>query len=234
MLTALPAHADNIRFTPPGISWSDWDACGLCFVDPVPIPGTGFRLTYHGGGDKELVDPVHLIIGVPQGAASPTVAWDATAPDGFTNVTVGPRVFEGTWSGAPNFVYDFLGDPFGNNSQNYPNWTATGDGPYWHDAGGTTAWDIYVFPLVFAAAMNNGGPDWAEFTADLVPYSYLIGYACIDGNKACENGGGTESTPFTGAGFVTTSVPEPSSLLLLGVGIGVAAATRRRRSSPEA
>jgi hypothetical protein len=53
-----------LRITPVGWSPAEWDAAEMP-TGPVPIDADGFRLTFHGGGQQTVLDPVLLIIGVP-------------------------------------------------------------------------------------------------------------------------------------------------------------------------
>lgn len=243
-LTAIPADAELIRITPVGESAAGYEETGA-EVSPVLIGSDGFRLTYHGGGDQPLLNPVMLIIGVPDGETpgylpAPLLAFSGESDPAMTvDVVLGDTQQErygGTWqadgyagtfdsSAGSQSVYQVIGfTPVGSDSQNYTNWSG---------ATGLTSWDLYVYALYFDPELLNRG-DWAEFTTSLPVGSYVIGYGCagdLDDNGLCEdqpgggNNGDTESTPFTFAGLV---VPEPATLTLMLPGLALLFARRRR------
>jgi hypothetical protein len=235
-LAATPAHAALIRITPTGLTPGEYNDLGLP-TDPAIIDGTGFRLTYWGGGDDTLVNPVMLILATPTGtgATAPDLSVSNTA--GFTNVGVDPGdsqmrygaptgawntttgaagTFSSTDSGS---VYSKIGfTPSGSASENYANWNG---------ATGITSWNLFVYAITFSPKMAQG--DYVEFATSLHIGSYVVGYGCeaLNSSGRCSNSGSTESTPFTFAGNV--AVPEPASVALMLSGIGMAIARARRR-----
>lgn len=230
---ASPARAELIRITPLGYTPAGYEEAGYP-VDPVFIGADGFRLTYHGGGEQTVLNPVMLILAVPTPAEG-IPGLDVGAIVDFTSVVAelgGTSIYGGHWNPTTGFVgafdataaadtpkvYEFIGfKPPGSDSQNYPNWTG---------ATGLTSWDVYVYKLWFTPDMSRG--DYAEFDTNLPNGSYVVGYGCtaIGSNGRCTTGGTTESTPFTFAGLVR--VPEPGTLSLLIPGIGILAAGSRR------
>jgi len=217
LLTATSAQAALIRLTPQGLTPSQYEALGYP-TDPAIIPGDGFRLTYHGGGELELVNPVLLILAVPDDSlVAPTLT---SVAGGFDSVGIelgditGTR-YGGSWDPDTGFagtfdsttnpkVYNFIGfTPKGSDSENYANWSG---------ATGLASWNLFVYALTFDPRMSRG--DFAEFDTNLPQGSYVIGYGCtaIGADGLCTNSGATESTPFTFAGLVR--VPEPATVLL--------------------
>src|SRR4249919_1807164 len=72
-LAATPAHAALIRVTPTGLTPAEYEAAGFP-LDPAIIGGDGFRLTYWGGGQDTLVNPVMLVFAIPDlSLAAPAV-----------------------------------------------------------------------------------------------------------------------------------------------------------------
>jgi hypothetical protein len=231
LLSAAPAQADLLFFSPLGIVSEAYDGP----THPVPVGDDGFRLSFHGGGSKTLVDPVLLILGVPEGTDAPILSLGAD--DGFTtalidlggtttsyggswNTTTG---FAGTFDGDPeDKVYEFIGlTPDGNSSQNFTNWSG---------ASGLSSWDLYVWTLTFTPDMQSTNPDWVEVMGDLAPGTFAIAYGCsaMDASGACT--GTVQSTPFTRSGYVT-DVPEPASWTLLIPALGLLSLRRKQRSS---
>ena len=235
---AAPAEAALIRLTPQGWTPTDYEAAGFP-LDPAIIEADGFRLTYHGGGNDQLVNPVMLILGLPNTTVAPTLTVGETS--GFTSVRVDVgdtrTRYGGSWntttgaagtftSSASGSVYDYIGfNPRGSASENYSNWNG---------ATGITSWNLFVYAITFDPRMQHG--NYVEFTtAGLPTGSYVVGYGCetLRSNGLCGGQGNTESTPFTFAGMVAPpppppppppphSVPEPSSLLLIGAGLAFA------------
>jgi hypothetical protein len=222
-----PAEADLLFFSPTGVVSEMYDGP----THPVPVGDGGFRLTFHGGGSKELVDPLLLILGIPTGELAPTIGLGAN--DGFTaasidlggtttsyggnwNTTTG---YAGTFTQAGHEVYSFMNLGAGaNDSQNYSNWNGTS---------GLTSWDLYVWAITLTPDMQSTNPDWIEFTGSFSANTYAIGYGCQTGRDGlCSDK--VQSTPFTRAGFVTT-VPEPSSLMMMLPGLAMLAGAVRRR-----
>ena len=56
LIFPMLVQAELIRITPEGVAVPD-----QVITDPVPITADGFRLTFHGGGNKTLLDPLFLI-----------------------------------------------------------------------------------------------------------------------------------------------------------------------------
>jgi hypothetical protein len=235
VLTAIPTEAALIRLTPQGLSPSEYNDLGLP-TDPALITADGFRLTYHGGGGDELVNPVMLILGIPDlSLAAPTLAVSDKA--GFDNVSVDlgdtQTRYGGTWNTTTGFagtfsnltdpkVYNYIGfTPKGSDSENYTNWSG---------ATGLTQWNLFVYAITFDPQMEQG--DYVEFNTSLPVGSYVIGYGCeaVDSTGKCTGKGTTESTPFTFAGMVpTTRVPEPATVGMLLPVVGFFAIAMRRR-----
>jgi hypothetical protein len=246
LLTSAVHASALIRITPEGVAVPNQTV-----TDPVPISADGFRLTYHGGGSDTIVDPLVLIFATAGGSSAPGLT--ASGPSSPSSLTVditlgGANVFGGSWNTATgyagvydaaaynntNSVYDVIGfDPAGSSSQNYSNWNGVS---------GITSWDLWVYTLDFGPdPLDMAQGDWIEFsTTNLSMDSFVVGYGCSTLNTtmdACKNSGSTESTPFTFAGYVTTTdgdpsgvpIPEPSILALMSAGlIGLIGFARRK------
>ena len=238
----LPTTADAgalLRLTPPGVAAAGYTGP----TDPVPLPSSGFRLTYHSQGNSNpVINPVLLILGIPGATSAPAISY-ANASSGFAGVTAavgGGPYYGGAWNASTGFagtydatsagggvdVYQFIGLNSPGGSQNYPNWSTQS---------GFSSFNLFVYSLTFTNPLLSPGT-WAEFSSLLPVGTYVIGYGCEttapQGNKPaaapCSSNGITQGTPFTFAGLVT-EVPEPGTLSLL---IPAAAAyfMRRRRN----
>ena len=235
VLLPAPARAELLRITPTGVASGSYSGP----TDPVPIGSSGFRLTYHGGGNDTLVDPVLLILGIP-GANSSTVAPTIAGSGQSKPVTLQASVdlggtstvYGGQWNTTTGFagvfdssagnksIYQFIGlDPEGSSSENFTNWSKSGD----------TSWGLFVYALTFTPDFKAG--NWIEFTSNLPTGTFVVGYGCdapLAGTR-CSGPSAAEGTPFTFAGHVT-SVPEPATLSLLIPGLGLAFARRRKQN----
>lgn len=248
------ARAELIRITPLGLPSPGYEEAGY-EVSPVLIGGDGFRVTFNSGTfspTKTLLDPVLLIIGVPDTsvlpASTPSLTFSTSNPAYTVGISHGTDtngdgevVYGGSWNTStgyvnnvfdaldhPNSVYELIGlTPDGSDSQNYPNWSGNT---------GLSSWDLFVFVLEFTPDFQKGG--WAEFGTNLPVGSYVVGYGCTrfdstsDPNAPlCKTSGTTQSTPFTFAGLVV-SEPSVSALMLpaLGLFFGALRTSRRRRA----
>jgi hypothetical protein len=230
-LAATPAQAASIRITPTGWAPDDYQNAGYP-VDPAIIGSDGFRLTYWGAAGETLVNPVMLILAVPEGSPAPLtpVPDNSGEPDAVVSVASTSYYGANSWdtstgkvlspfnSTSTKNVYDFIGfKPSGNSSENYANWNKTT---------GLTGWNLFVYTVEFTPQLGKN--DYVEFATSLPVGSFVIGYGCTSTvNGACSGTGNTQSTPFTFAGAV--GVPEPASVTLMLSGLGMALARARRR-----
>jgi hypothetical protein len=250
LLTASTASAEGLlRITPTGWSVEAWNAAHMP-VDPVPIGSTGFRLSFHGGSDQTVIDPVLLILGLPTTTPAPAApllvqtssSGSAVAPfNPLLGITLGgPTPYSGTpyaptgWDpdGIRNTpynasvgnlsVYEFLGLQLPNAGG-----SESENYPNWSGTGGVASWNLFVYQLTFAPDFNRG--EWVEFGSSwLPPGSYVVGYGIEPPDKTQESN--INATPFTFA-VHTTDVPEPATSALLFGGLAVLAAVRRRTAA---
>ncbi|MHB8481138.1 MAG: PEP-CTERM sorting domain-containing protein [Nitrospiria bacterium] len=190
-----------------------------CGGDPNLSPGySNIFDVYQTSGGASSVNPVLLIIGVPnQNAAnffsnsSITNLTSINAYPGGTTVSSNPYSYlgyQGSLTAGKEVYGDILGLTGANNSNSFTNWQST---DLTDNTINAASFGIYEFSL--GAGLGSKGLLNITFANNVVPVgSYVIAYA----------GGGRKfyDTPFTEAGLETgccnNSVPEPSSLLLIG------------------
>ncbi|NMC73468.1 MAG: PEP-CTERM sorting domain-containing protein [Geobacteraceae bacterium] len=182
------------------------------------------QILENGNGQPTLLDPLLLIIGVPNKTGATFTAPAITLSSG-TGVVGGTNVFSGTWDETTGYagyfteddVYDFIGlIPSGNASNNFVNW---------HDAdlavNGIEAngFGIFVYSLT-GTGITGGSIVDVTFASDLMEGTFAIAYGQ-------DERGHSFTTPFTESGLTTEDgggppqeqVPEPATVLLLGGGL---------------
>ncbi len=201
----------------------------------LPISATTTGVLENGNGQPTLNDPLLLILGVANdaGFAAPSLTWTSTLGTSGTGDLGGTATYYGgSWNINTGFagsftssvlhpppdVYNFIGlDPSGNGSNNFGNW---------HDAdlavNGIDAdfFGIYVYALYGANVISGGETVTVTFGSAIPDGTFVVAYGQ-------DSKGNAYSTPFTEAGL-TTQVPEPGAVLLLGTGLLGLVAVRRK------
>ncbi len=246
-LLSCTAWAEMIEEDPP--LWVYTPGCGgPLFGGEVNGLCTGASIDIQNHSNKDLVAPLLVIAGIPDGGATaPTLTYSGTdyAPGG-TPVWgwdgSGSGVVFSSASGSKD-VYEVLGLSKGSGgaaSESFGNWSS------WEQSvNGFTPTEFmlftYVIPVALLGGPSGGPPITIEFSGGLPFGTYVVAAGCINpepagANFECAsippkgNASDVGSTPFTQAGLVNQQVVEPGTCTLLGLGLmGLIGLARRRR-----
>jgi hypothetical protein len=171
------------------------------------------------GQDTLLNNPLLLILGVPN-STSLTPGISSLSAGTLVGLTFGGSLTSGD-------AYGFLG--LGGNTNNSNSFTN------WHNADlavngiDATSFGLFVYALNDTGLAANNNPIDVTFLSSLPVGTFAIAYGQTEELK--HNGDikvTPYSTPFTEAGL-TTNVPEPNTMVLLGTGLlGLALYGRRK------
>jgi hypothetical protein len=181
-----------------GIASADQLAVNGTGLDPTRVGTTGFTLSETSNGATTMTDIVFLF-SVPSGFGAPT-GLSASAGTFGTVSWAGSLTNTGCHD-----VYTCVGISGGTNSNNFANFSG-----YESSINGITAtsFDIYEVTL---SGVDLGPKGSVSVTGTFGVGTFIDGYGV-------GSGGDSGYTPFTVTGL-TTNVPEPASMTLLGLGL---------------
>ncbi|HXH05807.1 MAG TPA: PEP-CTERM sorting domain-containing protein [Vicinamibacterales bacterium] len=213
-----------------------------CGGDPNTITATVLSIFQNHGGAPDLLDPLLLILGIPNtsGLGSAPAIASITEYDPYPGSSVGSVTatlggspiygwsgagFVGNWTSSDPQVYNFIGlePPATNSSNNATNWFGVAPS-------GTTFYGIYVYAI--HGTLGDKGLFNVTWAGSGLPEGTIaIAYGCavLGRDGRCYKVKNVYSTPFTESGRVGR-VPEPSSLALFATGLAMTAGARLRRS----
>jgi len=208
-----------------------------------PISSPTISILENGNGQPALVNPLLLIVGVPNTTAfaAPGLTLSAGTADLGGPGSGTNTAFGGSFNGATGLatnkgglfnsgeVYSFLGLTAGNNSNSFTNWAAADSA-----VNGLSVSGFGIFAYELSNTGIAGGQSVAATFKGSIPVgTFVVAYGLSGNGKIFD-------TPFTEAGVTTTSggvttdaaTPEPASMILLGTGLAALYARRRRQQSP--
>ena len=213
-LIAAPAFGDQIFIQQSGTS----PAGG----DPNLITGPG-SFVAGVAGSATGQNPLLIIVGVYDGNGTPTISFAggvSAAPIGTYGLTADTAAFTSGDADAD------LGLSVETESESFTNWSA---GDVANGFAAPSSFTLYAFALdtSLSGTITLGESGAANG-------SFIIAYDCKDGTgsgSGCAKKGDIMDTPFTNAGLVdaTSTVPDPTSLLLFGTGLLALGAKLRGR-----